>query len=68
MPNPTELFGLIVFGIVGSAALLIGKRRQQWKTLLIGAGLILVPYFTTATWQLYTVGVALCAALFVWRD
>ena len=34
MPNPAELFGLIVFGIVGSAALLIGKRVGYGKELM----------------------------------
>lgn len=68
MPAPAELFGLIVFGIVGSAALLYGKRTQQWKRMVVGLALVVFPYFTTTTWQLYAVGVALCVAFVFWRD
>ena len=68
MPSPAELFGLIVFGLVGSAGLLYGKRREQWKSMVVSAGLLVFPYLTTATWQLYGVGIALCVALVLWRD
>jgi hypothetical protein len=68
LPGPAELFGLIVFGLVGSAALLYGKRTQQWKRMVVGGALIVFPYFTSATWQLYAVGIALCVAFVLWRD
>jgi hypothetical protein len=68
LPGPAELFGLIVFGLVGSAALLYGKRTQQWKRMVVGGALIVLPYFTSATWQLYAVGIALCVAFVLWRD
>jgi hypothetical protein len=68
LPSPAELFGLIVFGLVGSAALFYGKRTQQWKRMVVGVALIVFPYFTSATWQLYTVGSVLCVAFVLWRD
>jgi hypothetical protein len=68
LPSPAELFGLIVFGLVGSAALLYGKRTRQWKRMVVGVALIAFPYFTSATWQLYAVGSALCVAFVLWRD
>ena len=68
MPSPADLFGLIVFGLVGSAAFLYGKRTQQWKRMVVGVALMIFPYFTSATWQLYTVGSVLCVAFVLWRD
>jgi len=34
----------------------------------IGVALMVFPYFIDPTWLLYTIGLALTAALFVFRD
>ncbi|MEO7761110.1 MAG: hypothetical protein ABIS68_04260 [Casimicrobiaceae bacterium] len=68
MPSPAELFGIIVFGVIGSVALMYGKRMAQWKTMVVGGAMVVYPYFTSQTWQLYGIGAALCAALYFFRD
>jgi hypothetical protein len=45
-----------------------GKKQNAIKALLIGLTLIVYPYFVTNTVVMYAVGVALTAALFVFRD
>ena len=34
----------------------------------IGLALIAFPYFVSQTWLLYAIGLALCGALYIWRD
>ena len=68
MPSPAALFALILFGIVGTVALMYGKRMQQWKTMVIGGALVLFPYFVSQTWLIYVVGTVLCGALYFFRD
>jgi hypothetical protein len=68
MPTPAELFGLILFGAIGLAAFLYGKKAALWKPTVIGLVLMVYPYFVAQTWLLYTLGGALCMALFLFRD
>ncbi len=68
MPTPAELFGLIIFGVVGLAAFLYGKKAALWKPTIIGLVLMFYPYFVSETWILYAIGGVLCLALAVWRD
>jgi drug/metabolite transporter (DMT)-like permease len=68
MPSPTVLFASIFFGAIGLGAFIYGKKMQRWKTLSLGVALMVFPYFISQTWLLYTVGCALCAGLFLFRD
>ena len=68
MPTPAALFGLILFGLVGTVAFMYGKRMQQWKPMVIGGALAVFPYFVSQTWLIYVVGSALCVALYFFRD
>jgi hypothetical protein len=68
MPTPAELFGLILFGIIGLAAFLYGKKAALWKPTVIGLVLMAYPYFVSQTWILYTLGSVLCVVLFLLRD
>ncbi len=65
LPSPAYLFGAIAFGLIGIGAWRYGKRRERPITRWIGVGLMLYPYAITATWALYAIGIALCAALFI---
>jgi hypothetical protein len=67
LPSPAYLFGLIFFGIVGFAAYRYGKKTALAKPKWIGVALMLYPYVVSETVLLYTVGAALCAALYVYR-
>jgi hypothetical protein len=68
MPTPANLFGLIVFSVTGFAMFTYGRKQAAWRTAAIGAALMIYPYFVSQTWLLYTIGLALCAALYVFRE
>jgi hypothetical protein len=68
MPTPANLFGALAFGIVGMGAFMYGKKIAGFRAMGIGVALMVFPYFIDPTWLLYTIGLALTAALFVFRD
>lgn len=68
MPTFANLFVALLFGTVGFAAFVYGKKSTSWKPMVTGAALMVYPYFIEQTWLLYGIGVALCVALFAWRD
>jgi hypothetical protein len=67
MPTPAIMFAWIVFGAIGFAAFVYGKRLLQVKTMLIAVALMVYPYFVSDTWVVYAIGIALCVALFLFR-
>ena len=68
MPSPAELFGSLLFGVIGMAAVIYGKKSVEWKPMLIGVLLMTFPYLVSQIWLLYVIGCGLCAALFIFRD
>jgi hypothetical protein len=64
----SNLFGQILFGSIGMGAFIYGKKAELLRPILIGIVLMAYPYFVPATWMLYTIGVLLTAALFVFRE
>jgi hypothetical protein len=68
MPSPANLFGSLAFGVIGMGAFAYGKKVGGLRAMLIGVGLMVFPYFIDPTWLLFTVGAALTAALFIFRD
>lgn len=67
MPSPGDLFGSLLFGVVGFAAFVYGKKNALFKPMIIGLVLMIYPYFIAQTWLLYTIGGALTLALVVFR-
>jgi uncharacterized membrane protein len=67
MPTPAYLFGMILFSVVGYAAYRYGKRMERIAAKWLGVLLMIYPYAIAETWQLYAVGAALTASLFVFR-
>ena len=67
MPSPAYLFGLLLFSIIGYAAYRYGKKASLPKTKWLGVAIMLYPYAVAETWQLYALGAALCAALYITR-
>jgi hypothetical protein len=65
LPSPAYMLGAIVFGLVGFAAYVRGKRATSAQTKWLGVALMFYPYTVSQTWLLYAIGTALCAALFV---
>ncbi len=66
LPSPAYIVGAIVFGIVGLAAFVHGKRVARPRTRWLGLALMLYPYIVWQTWLLYVVGIVLTFA--VWLD
>lgn len=63
-PTPAYLAGLVIFSIVGYAAYRYGKKAERPYPKWIGLAMMLFPYLTPETWQLYLVGGGLCGALY----
>ena len=58
----------VIFGGIGFVALAYGKKMQNFRALIIGIALMAYPYFIHQTLWTYVVGIALCLALYFWRE
>ena len=58
----------ILFGSIGFGAFIYGKKQSSLRAMMIGIGLMAYPYFVSNAVVLYALGIALTAALFVFRD
>jgi hypothetical protein len=67
LPSPTYLFGAILFGIIGFAAYRHGKKASDMATKWGGIALMLYPYATWGTWQLYAVGLGIIVGIYILR-
>jgi hypothetical protein len=43
----------------------VGRKQRRPRSVGIGWVLMLYPYLVSQTWLLYTIGVALCAGLWI---
>jgi hypothetical protein len=68
LPTPAYLVGMILFSVVGLAALRYGRKASHPVAKWIGIALMLYPYAVSATWLLYAIGAGLCAALYWFRE
>ena len=66
--SAAKIFAWIIFGAIGLAACLYGKKNKLFRPMIIGAALMVYPYFISGTFFLYFVGIALTAALYFWRE
>jgi hypothetical protein len=58
----------VVFGAVGFAYFVYGKKQQRFVPLLCGMGLMAFPYFTSNTAILVVVGLALSVMPYFFRS
>jgi len=63
-----NLIGCFLFSAVGFMALTYGKKQGSAKPMVLGALLLVFPYFVSNTLALYGVGLCLTAALFIPRS
>jgi len=63
-----KILAYIIFGAIGFAVFVYGKKNNLFRPLLIGIGLMVYPYFVSGTFLLYFLGIALIAALYFWRE
>ena len=64
----TQIMIGLVFGCIGMGAFVYGKKQHAWKPLLIGVLLMAYPYFVPQPLYAALIGVALTAALFIFRE
>jgi len=67
MPSGPALFGSLIFGVIGLAAFLYGKRSVLIVPMVMGMALMVFPYFVSSTWLLYTIGFALTVVCWYFR-
>ena len=63
-----KIIAWIIFGAVGFAAFVYGKKERSFKPLVVGIALMGYPYFINGTFWLYAAGAGLCLVLYFWRD
>jgi protein-S-isoprenylcysteine O-methyltransferase Ste14 len=68
LPSAANLLASFLFGIIGYAAFRYGRKTHSRNPVYIGLLLMLYPFVVTQTWALYVVGIALCIALYVFRQ
>ena len=68
LPSPGVLFGGLVFGVIGMGVFMYGKKQARMSPLAIGVALMVYPYFVDRAWLVWTIGVALCGGLYVFRE
>ena len=66
--TPSNLIGGILFNGIGVAALIYGKKISAWKTMALGGALVLMPYLIQNTLAMYSAGILLSIALFIFHD
>jgi len=66
--STAKIFACIIFGAIGFAGFLYGKKNRLFRPLIIGIALMAYPYFISGTFFLYLVGIALTAILYFWRE
>jgi hypothetical protein len=66
--SAAKIFACIIFGAIGFAVFLYGKKNRFFRPMIIGVALMAYPYFISGTLLLYIVGIALTAALYFWRE
>lgn len=62
-----KIVAWLIFGAIGFVAFSYGKKSGSTRPMIIGAILLVYPYFILETWPLYIIGAALTTALYFWR-
>lgn len=66
--SAVKILACIIFGVIGFVTFIYGKKNKFFRPMIIGAALMLYPYFISGTFFLYLVGIVLAAALYFWRE
>ena len=64
----SNLIAGVIFGGIGFAAFIYGKRQSSFKAMMIAMALMAYPYFVSNSVAVYAIGIALTVALFLFRD
>ncbi len=61
MPEPLNLFLSIVFGGIGFAFFIYGKKQAKFIPLIVGIILMIYPYFVSSALWIGIIGIGLSA-------
>ncbi len=67
MGSEASLIWAVIFGAIGLAYFVFGKRQQRFVPLFCGIGLMAFPYFVSNTVLLVIVGLALSVIPYFFR-
>ena len=62
-----NLAGSIIFGAIGFAVFIYGKKQKNFKALVVGVALMAYPYFIESSYLITAIGLVLSALPFIWR-
>lgn len=62
------LFAGVLFGSIGMAYMIYGKKQQKFIVMLSGLALCIIPYFISNLLFLYLICIAITALPFIFRD
>lgn len=57
-----------LFGTFGLGYFVYGKKQANWIAMVVGAALMIFPYFVSNAWIMAAIGLVLMALPFVFRD
>ena len=62
--SAAKIFAWVIFGAIGFAVFVYGKKIKSFRHIIIGIALMIYPYFISGTFILYLVGIILIAILY----
>ena len=66
--NTANIFAAVVFGSIGLAAFIYGKKQSSFKAMVIGILLMVYPYFISNALAVYGIGSILILALWTFPN
>ncbi len=63
-----NIIGGILFGSIGFIAFVYGKKMSEFRTMGLGAVLVVFPYLVSNTIALYVIGILLTVSVIIFRD
>ena len=63
--STANILASVIFGSIGFAAFIYGKKQSSFKVLVIGIILMVYPYFVQNPIALFAIGGVLTVALFM---
>lgn len=68
LPTPAALVAMLLFSGIGFVAFSYGRKMERWPLAIGGVVLMVYPYFINRAWLLWALGVAICGAMYWFKD
>ena len=66
--SASTIYAGLIFGAIGLAAFIYGKKQTSFKPMVIGIALMAYPYFVSHEIWVWAIGAVLTFSLFLFRD